>query len=104
MKDCLSGYLQFLVIKVKAIITRLIAPISLPYSQSLDVGSMVGVADCDFLIIADVFDRGLFADRTLSCRSGVLLILFLTILVMCSRGCHSSGAMSGKAYQHLLRG
>jgi hypothetical protein len=104
MKDCLSRYLEFLVIKIKAIITRLIAPISLPYSQSSDVSSMVGVADCDFLIIADVFDRGLFADRTLSCRSGVLLILFLTILVMCSRGCHSSGAMSGKAYQHLLRG
>jgi hypothetical protein len=104
MKNCLSGYLEFLVIKVKATITRLIAPISLSYRQSLDIGSMVEVADCDFLIIADVFDRGLFADRTLSCRSGILLILSLTILVMCSCGCHSSGAMSGKVYQHLLRG
>jgi hypothetical protein len=62
MKDCLSRYLEFLVIKIKAIITRLIAPISLPYSQSSDVSSMVGVTDCDFLIIADVFDCGLFAD------------------------------------------
>ena len=97
-----SGYLEFLVINVELIITRLIDPISLPYSQSSDVGSIVGVADCDFLII-DVLARGLFANRTSSCKSGVLLILSLTFLVICSRGCHSSGAISGKAYQHLLR-
>jgi hypothetical protein len=104
MNDHSSGYLEFLVIKVEAIITRLIAPISLPYSQSLDVGSIVGVADCNFLIVVDVFDRSVFANQTSSCRSGVLLILSLTILVTCSCGCHSSGAMSEKAYQHLLRG
>jgi hypothetical protein len=74
MKDCSSGYLEFLVIKVEAIITKLIAPISLPYSHSLDIGSIVGVADCDFLI-AGVFKRGRLVDRTSSCRSGVLLIL-----------------------------
>jgi hypothetical protein len=68
MKDRLSGYLEFLVIKVEPIITRLIDPISLPYSQSSDVGSIAGVADCDFLI-ADVLARGLFADRTSSCKS-----------------------------------
>jgi hypothetical protein len=81
IKDCLSRYLEFLVIKVEAIITKLIAPISLPYSHSSDVGSIVGVADCDFLITG-VFNRSRFVDRTSSCRSGVLLILSFTILVM----------------------
>ena len=81
IKDRLSRYLEFLVIKVKAIITKLIALISLPYSHSSDVGSTVGVDDCDFFITG-VFDRGRFVDRTSSCRSGVLLILSFTILVM----------------------
>jgi hypothetical protein len=74
------------VTKVKAMITKLITLISLPYNHSSDVGSIVGVADCDFLI-AGVFKRGRLVERTLSCRLGVLLILSLTILVMWSRGC-----------------
>jgi hypothetical protein len=102
MKNCSSRYLEFSVIKIEVIITRLIAPISLLYSHSLDVDSMVGVADCNFLI-ADVFHPSLFANQTLSCRSGVLLILSLTILVMCSSSCYLSGAILEKAYQHLLR-
>jgi hypothetical protein len=97
IKDRLSGYQEFLVIKVEVIITRLIALISLPYSHSLDVGSMVGVADCDFFI-AGVFNRSLFANWTLSYRLGVLLTLSLNILVMCARRYYSSSAMLGKAY------
>jgi hypothetical protein len=81
IKDRLSGYLEILVIKVKAIITKLIALISLLYSHSSDVGSTVGVDDCDFFITG-VFNRARFVDRTLSCRLGVLLILSFTILVM----------------------
>jgi hypothetical protein len=81
IKDCLSRYLEFLVIKVKAIITKLIAPISLLYSYSLDVGLIVGVANCNFLITG-VFNCSCFVDCTLSCRLGVLLILSFTILVM----------------------
>jgi hypothetical protein len=81
IKDYLSRYLEFLVIKVKAIITKLIALISLLYSYSLDVGLTVGVANCDFFI-ASVFNRARFVDCTLSCRLGALLILSFTILVM----------------------
>jgi hypothetical protein len=51
IKDHLSRYLEFLVIKVEAIITKLIALISLLYSYSLDVGLIVGVANCKSLII-----------------------------------------------------
>jgi len=54
----LSRYLEFLVIKVKVIITRLITLISLPYSHS-DVGLIVEVADYDFFITG-VFDYSLF--------------------------------------------
>jgi hypothetical protein len=81
IKDCLSRYLEFLVIKVKVIITKLIALISLLYSHSLDVGLTVGVANCDFFITG-VFNCSRFADRTSSCRLGVLLILSFTILVI----------------------
>jgi hypothetical protein len=81
IKDCLSRYLEFLVIKVKAIITKLIALISLLYSYSLDVGLIVGVDNYNFFIIG-VFNHACFIDRTLSCRLGVLLILSFTILVM----------------------
>jgi hypothetical protein len=81
IKDCLSRYLEFLVIKVKAIITKLIALISLLYSYSLDVGLIVGVANCNFLITG-VFNCSCFVDCTSSCRLGVLLILSFTILVM----------------------
>jgi len=86
IKDCLSRYLEFLVIKVKAIITKLITLISLLYSYSLDVGLIVGVVNYNFLITG-VFKRSCLVDRTLSCRLGVLLILSFTILVMwsCSR-------------------
>jgi len=58
IKNYSSRYLEFLVIKIKVIITRLITLISLPYSHS-DVGLIVGVTDYDFFIIG-VFDRGLF--------------------------------------------
>ena len=51
MNDCSSGYLEFLVINVKLIITRLIDLISLLYSQSSDLGSIAGVANYNFLII-----------------------------------------------------
>jgi hypothetical protein len=102
INDCSSGYLEFLVIKVEAMIARLIAPISLPYSHCSDAGSTVGVNDCDFFITG-AFKCGRLVDLTLSCRSGVLLILSLTIFVIWSRGCQSSGAVSGKAYQHFLR-
>jgi hypothetical protein len=81
IKDYLSRYLKFLVIKAKAIITKLIALISLLYSYSLNVGLIVGVANCDFFI-ASVFNRSYFIDRTLSYRLGVLLILSFTILVI----------------------
>jgi hypothetical protein len=50
IKDYLSRYLEFLVIKVKAIITKLITPISLLYSYSLNIGSIVGVANYNFFI------------------------------------------------------
>jgi hypothetical protein len=81
IKDCLSRYLELLVIKVEAIVTKLITPISLLYSYSSDVGLIVGVANCNFFIIG-VFNCSRFIDRTLSCRLGVLLILSFTILVM----------------------
>jgi hypothetical protein len=81
IKDYLSRYLEFLVIKVKAIITKLIALISLLYSYSLDVGLIVGVANCNFLITG-IFNCSYFVDYTLSYRLGVLRILFFTILVM----------------------
>jgi hypothetical protein len=81
IKDYLSRYLEFLVIKVKAIITKLIALISLLYSYSLDVGLIVSVANCNFLIIG-IFNYSYFVDCTLSCRLGVLLILSFTILVI----------------------
>jgi hypothetical protein len=81
IKNCLSRYLEFLVIKVKAILTKLITLISLLYSYSLDVGLIVGVANYD-LFITGVFNRSRFVDYTLSCRLGVLLILSFTILVM----------------------
>jgi uncharacterized membrane protein len=81
IKDYLSRYLEFLVIKVKVIITKLIAPISLLYSYSLDVGLIVGVANYNFLITG-IFNYSYFVDCTLSCRLGVLLILSFTILVM----------------------
>ena len=81
IKDCFSRYLEFLVIKVKVIITKLIVLISLLYSYSLDVGLIVGVANYKFLIIG-VLKRSRLVDRTLSYRLGVLLILFFTILVM----------------------
>jgi len=81
IKDYLSRYLEFLVMKFKAIITKLITLISLLYSYSLDVGLIVGVVDCNFLITG-VFKRSRLVDRTLSCRLSVLLILSFTILVM----------------------
>jgi hypothetical protein len=81
IKDCLSRYLEFLVIKVKVIITKLIALISLLYSYSLDVGLIVGVANCNFLIVG-VFKRSCLVDRTLYYRLGILLILFSTILAI----------------------
>jgi hypothetical protein len=81
IKDYLSRYLEFLVIKVKVIITKLIALISLLYSYSSDVGLIVGEANCDFLIVG-VFKRSYLVDRTLSYRLGILLILSFTILVI----------------------
>jgi hypothetical protein len=81
IKDYLSRYLELLVIKVKAIITKLITLISLLYSYSLDVGLIVGVANYNFFITG-VFNCSYFIDCTLSCRLGVLLILSFTILVM----------------------
>jgi hypothetical protein len=81
INNCLSRYLEFLVIKVKAIITKLITLISLLYSYSLDIGLIVGVANCNFLIIG-IFNYSYFVDCILSCKLGVLLILFFTILVI----------------------
>jgi hypothetical protein len=81
IKDCLSRYLEFLVIKVKAIITKLIVLISLLYSYSSDVGLIVGVANYNFLITS-IFNCSRFIDCTSSCRLGVLLILSFTILVI----------------------
>ena len=66
---------------VKAIITRLITLISLLYSYSSDVGLIVGVVNCNFLITG-VFKRSRLVDHILSCRLGVLLILSFTILVI----------------------
>jgi hypothetical protein len=81
IKDYLSRYLEFLVKKVKVTITKLITLISLLYSYSSDVGLIVGVANCDFLILG-VFKRSRLVDHTLFYRLGTLLILFFTILVM----------------------
>jgi hypothetical protein len=81
IKDYLSRYLEFLIIKAKAIITKLIALISLLYSYSLNIGLIVGVANCNFFI-AGIFNYSYFVDCILSCRLGVLLILFFTILVI----------------------
>jgi hypothetical protein len=81
IKDCLSRYLEFLVINIKAIITRLITLIYLLYSYSLDIVLIVGVANYNFLITR-VFNYSYFINFTLSCRLGVLLILFFTILVI----------------------
>jgi hypothetical protein len=81
IKDYLSRYLEFLVIKVKAIITKLITLISLLYSYSLDIGLTVGVDNYNFFIIG-VFNCACFVDYILSCRLGVLLILFFTIFVI----------------------
>jgi hypothetical protein len=81
IKGCLSRYLELLVIRVKAIITKLITLISLLYSYSLDVGLIVGVANCNFFITS-VFNCSYFVDCMLSCRLGVLLILSFTILVI----------------------
>jgi hypothetical protein len=81
IKNCLSRYLEFLVIKVKAIITKLIALISLLYSYSLDVGLTVGVANYNFFIVG-VFNCACFVDCMLSYRLSVLLILSFTILVI----------------------
>jgi hypothetical protein len=81
IKDYLSRYLKFLVIKVKVIITKLIALISLLYSYSSNVGLIVGVDNYNFFITS-VLNRTCFIDYTLSYRLGVLLILFFTILVI----------------------
>jgi hypothetical protein len=81
IKNYLSRYLEFLVIKVKAIITKLIALISLLYSYSLDIGLIVGVANYNFFVIS-ISNCSYFIDCTLSYRLGVLLILFFTILVI----------------------
>jgi hypothetical protein len=81
IKNYLSRYLEFLVIKVKAIITKLITLISLLYSYSLDVGLIVGVANYNFFI-AGIFNCTYFIDCILSYRLGGLLILFFTILVI----------------------
>jgi hypothetical protein len=81
IKNCLSRYLEFLVIKVKVIITKLITLISLLYSYSLDIGLIVGVANCNFFITG-IFNYSYFVDCTLSCRLSVLLTLSFTILVI----------------------
>jgi hypothetical protein len=81
IKDYLSRYLEFLVIKVKVIITKLITLISLLYSYSLDIGLIVGVDNCNFFIIG-IFNYTCFVDCILSYRLGMLLILFFTILVI----------------------
>jgi hypothetical protein len=81
IKDYLSRYLELLVIKVEAIITKLITLISLLYSYSSDVGLIVGVANCNFFITG-IFNYSCFVDCTLSCRLGVLIILSFTILVI----------------------
>ena len=81
IKDYLSRYLEYLVIKVKVIITKLITLISLLYSYSLDISLIVYVANYNFFIIG-IFNYSYFIDCTLSYRLGVLLILSFTILVM----------------------
>jgi hypothetical protein len=81
IKNYLSRYLEFLVIKVKVIITKLITLISLLYNYSLDIGLIVGVANYSILIIG-IFKRSYLVDYTLSYKLGVLLILSLNILVI----------------------
>jgi hypothetical protein len=70
IKDYISRYLEFLVIKVKVIITKLIALISLLYSYSLDISLIVGIANCNFFIIS-IFNYTYFIDCILSCRLGI---------------------------------
>jgi hypothetical protein len=81
IKDCLSRYLEFLVIKIKVIITKLITLIFSLYSYSSDVGLIVVITNCDFLIVG-ILKRSRLVDYTLSYRLGVLLILSFTILVI----------------------
>ena len=81
IKDYLSRYLEYLVIKVKVIITKLITLISLLYSYSLDISLIVYVANYNFFIIG-IFNYSYLVNLILSCRLGVLLILSFTILVM----------------------
>lgn len=97
MKDYLSGYLEFLVISIKAIITRSITLISLLYSYYLGVGLIIGVTNYNFFITS-ALNYSHLVDLRLSYKLGVLLILSLTIFIMCSRGYQTSRAVARKAY------
>jgi len=81
IKNYLRRHLEFFIINVKAIITRLIALISLLYSYSLDVSLIVGVVNYNFFITS-IFKRSYLFNYILSYKLSILLVLFLTILII----------------------
>jgi len=81
IKDYLREYLKFFIINIKAIITRLIALISLLYSYFLDISLIVGVVNYNFFTTS-IFKRSYLFNYVLSYKLSILLVLFLTILVI----------------------
>jgi len=81
IKNYLRRYLKFFIINIKAIITRLIALISLLYSYFLDIGLIVSVVNYNFFITS-IFKLSYLFNCALSCKLGILLVLFLTILII----------------------
>jgi len=81
IKNYLREYLEFFIINIKVIITRLIALISLLYSYSLDISLIISVVNYNFFITS-IFKRSYLFNYALSYRLGILLILFLTILII----------------------
>ena len=100
IKNCLREYLEFFIINIKAIITRLITLIFLLYSYFLDVGLIVSIVNYNFFITS-IFQRSYLFNYILSYRLSILLILFLTILIIQSYSYYSSRVVFRKIYQHL---
>jgi len=81
IKNYLREYLEFFIINIKAIITRLIALISLLYSYFLDISLIVSVVNYNFFITS-IFKYSYLFNCVLSYKLGILLVLFLTILII----------------------
>jgi len=81
IKNYLREYLEFFIINIKAIITRLIALISLLYSYFLDISLIISIVNYNFFITS-VFKHSYLFNCALSYKLGILLVLFLTILII----------------------